>query len=151
MYTTDMAESSSSNGAASQQAQHTTATPLQLHMWPGARPSESIDIERLLSSSYYPGSDTNYTFNGPVHTQPPLPQATLAKNSAQSPSSSAGTGTVFVDDDNVDFPERRAIEPEFPDNDKVAKNKKKAPAPGKAAGTKRKSDAGDNEGPGEVR
>ncbi|KAJ4154969.1 hypothetical protein LMH87_000239 [Akanthomyces muscarius] len=146
-----MAESSSNNSAASRQrraqlaqqsqqaqqvqqaqlAQHTTATPLQLHIRRDSRPSESIDIERLLSSSFYPGSNTNYTFNDP------------------SPSSSAGT--VYVDDDNADYPERRAIDPESPDNDKPAKTKKKAPALGKAAGTKRKTDAGDNEGPGERR
>ncbi len=130
-----------------QQSQQATATPLHLHIRRDSRPSESVDIERLLSSSFYPGS--NYNFSDPVRAGSPRLQSTAANNLAQSPSNS--TDTVFINDDNDDSPERRAMDVESPESDETAINKQKGPAQGKAAGTKRKPDTRDNEKPGEVR
>ncbi|KAJ6788409.1 hypothetical protein PWT90_04690 [Aphanocladium album] len=108
-----------------------TATPLELHIRRDSRPTESTDIERLLSSSFYPGAGSNY--NHHTGLSPPY-------------------STVFVDDDNGDSPEQqRADSSQSPQSNKPAKNKKKAPTQSKPTGTKRKSDAADNEGPGERR
>ncbi|KAJ3485243.1 hypothetical protein NLG97_g6857 [Lecanicillium saksenae] len=104
--------------------------PLELHIRRDSRPTESDDIERLLSSSFYPGASSSYNHTGP------------------SPAYSA----VFLDDDNGYSPEQQTTDSQSPDNTRATRNKRRAPpAQSKTAGTKRKSDAGENEGPGERR
>ncbi|KAM3511952.1 hypothetical protein MY11210_004423 [Beauveria gryllotalpidicola] len=127
-----MADPANNNNSAGQQqraGQQPTVAPLQLYIRHDSRPNESLDIERLLSSSFYPGASSSYNFNDP------------------SPSNS--TGTIFIPDDDGDSPS--LLEVESPDDDASAKNKNKAPAQGKAGGAKRKTDAGRSEGPGERR
>ncbi|KAH8709633.1 hypothetical protein HC256_009547 [Beauveria bassiana] len=146
--------SNNNNPAGRQQraGQQSTVTPLQLYMRHDSRPNESIDIERLLSSSFYPGASSNYNFNDPVPTElPPLfPSSQLATANiprAKSPSNSSNT--IFIPDDDGDSPSLHEVE--SPDDDASAKNKNKAPAQGKAGGAKRKTDADRSEGPGERR
>ncbi|OAA63209.1 vesicular-fusion protein SEC18 [Cordyceps fumosorosea ARSEF 2679] len=125
-----MADPSRNNRLPSHQRQQ---QPLHLHVQHVSRPNEDVDIERLLSSTFYPGAASNYNHSGP------------------SPSNSAGTGTVFLEDDDADSFEQNDDDAESPDsNNKTTRNKGKAtPGQGKAAGAKRKP--GDNEGPGERR
>ncbi|TQV95239.1 hypothetical protein V2A60_009715 [Cordyceps javanica] len=123
-----MAGSSRNNNLPSRQRQQ---QPLELHVRRDSRPSESVDIERLLSSTFYPGANSNYHHNDPS-----------TFNSAD---------TIIIEEDDSDSPGQPEADTESPDNNKGAKNKKKAPAQGRAAGSKRKPDDGDNEGPGERR
>ncbi|KAM3441315.1 hypothetical protein NHJ13734_002893 [Beauveria thailandica] len=125
----DPANNNNSAGRQQRDGQQPTVTPLQLYVRHDSRPNESIDIERLLSSSFYPGASSSYNFNDP------------------SPSNS--TNTIFIPDDDGDSPGLHEVE--SPDDDASAKSKNKAPAQGKAGGAKRKTDAGGSEGPGERR
>ncbi|KAJ2961283.1 hypothetical protein NQ176_g11010 [Zarea fungicola] len=115
--------------------QHAQMTELQMLTPASARPNTSDDIERLLSSSFYPGASPEYSRHAPTpsnstgSTEDAVEFLSYAQHTVHSQQDTEYTTTIKNKNDT----------------DTNIKNKKKS-----NTGTKRKADTEDNGEPGEV-